>query len=409
MNIVMYLFICLLLGEAGSAATFIEDFVAKHPQWEQSKLELAKLENQIKEVRGGLFPSINWQSSENRLDNFAPFPGSITLYSTKLELTQPIYTGGKLFTAIDLARQELLIAQIQHQLLREQLKLQAYSYLLRLRNQKEKIRIAKDQLQIQERNLSIVRNKSRLGNTKEYELPQAEADSLARQIQLEQLEIEKTKLVEEIRSYVNHWQEEKAEEELALLEGEKFVQQQDLSQNLELQILRLQQQSLAIRNRIDLAVDYPNVALVASGGYQSLDGSQLFRDENQSSSILLTATVPLFSGLSSVFKRRAQQQSLGVVERQILDKERELKLSQTQLLEELKRKKQLLKTYKQWRDLALRSLSEAQKSYRSGRINFLQVTQVQQSLDNANSSYWDTWLDFYSKSLQLSLTQGSAL
>ena len=72
-------------------------------------------------------------------------------------------------------------------------------------------------------------------------------------------------------------------------------------------------------------------------------------------------------------------------------------------------KKTLLKSYERWKSFAKKSLLEAQKSYRIGRINFLQLSQVQQSLDNAESSYWDTWYDFHSKRLKMLNLQGQVL
>ena len=83
---------------------FVDEFVLKSPEVDEAKLEIEKLENQVKQVRGSLFPQVTWSNSQTRIKNITAFTGSATLYASKLEITQPIYTGGKLFAALDLAK-----------------------------------------------------------------------------------------------------------------------------------------------------------------------------------------------------------------------------------------------------------------------------------------------------------------
>ncbi|MEE6250156.1 MAG: TolC family protein, partial [Bdellovibrionota bacterium] len=164
-----------------------------------------------------------------------------------------------------------------------------------------------------------------------------------------------------------------------------------------------------LNQKIDLGEDNPSIAISASEGYQATESSGLFDESNRSSQIVLSASLPLFSGLSSIYKKRAHSKSIAILERQIQEKKRIVALHYEQMQEELNQKKTLLKSYERWKSFAKKSLLEAQKSYRIGRINFLQLSQVQQSLDNAESSYWDTWYDFHSKRLKMLNLQGQVL
>lgn len=388
---------------------FVDEFVLKSPEVDEAKLEIEKLENQVKQVRGSLFPQVTWSNSQTRIKNITAFTGSATLYASKLEITQPIYTGGKLFAALDLAKEELKIAKLNLKMTTEASKLKAFNFLLQARNQQEKIKIAKDQLEIQKKNRSIIQRKSKLGNAKSYELPQAEADFIARKVQLEQLEIEYEKLDKEVTSYVSNWREMTKNKWEPKQDIQSIDVQNLFQNNFELQALNLQMKNLKLNQKIDLGEDNPSIAISASEGYQATESSGLFDESNRSSQIVLSASLPLFSGLSSIYKKRAHSKSIAILERQIQEKKRIVALHYEQMQEELNQKKTLLKSYERWKSFAKKSLLEAQKSYRIGRINFLQLSQVQQSLDNAESSYWDTWYDFHSKRLKMLNLQGQVL
>ncbi|MEC9282497.1 MAG: TolC family protein [Bdellovibrionota bacterium] len=409
MHKLKYLFLFLFVASKAYSLNFVDEYLLNSPEIDEAKLEIEKLENQVKQVRGSLFPEVSWSNTQTKIKNITAFTGSATIYASKLEITQPIYTGGKLFAALDLAKEELKIAKLNLKMTTEASKLRAFNFLLKLRNQKEKIKIAKDQLGIQQKNRSIIQKKSKLGNAKSYELPQAEADLIARKVQLEQLQIEFKKLEKEISSYVKNWKE-LTKDPWNPSQDIQFLEQQSLfKNNFELQNLDLQMKNLKLNQKIDLGDDRPTIALSASEGYQSTEASGLFDESNRSSQIVISANVPLFSGLSSVYKKKFHNNSIAILERQIQDTRRSVALSYNQLQEELGQKKILLKSFEEWKKFAKKSLLEAQKSYRIGRINFLQLTQVQQSLDNAESSYWDTWFDFHTKRLQMLNLQGQIL
>lgn len=282
---------------------FVDEFVLKSPEVDEAKLEIEKLENQVKQVRGSLFPQVTWSNSQTRIKNITAFTGSATLYASKLEITQPIYTGGKLFAALDLAKEELKIAKLNLKMTTEASKLKAFNFLLQARNQQEKIKIAKDQLEIQKKNRSIIQRKSKLGNAKSYELPQAEADFIARKVQLEQLEIEYEKLDKEVTSYVSNWREMTKNKWEPKQDIQSIDVQNLFQNNFELQALNLQMKNLKLNQKIDLGEDNPSIAISASEGYQATESSGLFDESNRSSQIVLSASLPLFSGLSSIYKK----------------------------------------------------------------------------------------------------------
>ncbi|MEE6250842.1 MAG: TolC family protein, partial [Bdellovibrionota bacterium] len=240
------LFLCFFLVSKAYSLPFVDEFVLKSPEVDEAKLEIEKLENQVKQVRGSLFPQVTWSNSQTRIKNITAFTGSATLYASKLEITQPIYTGGKLFAALDLAKEELKIAKLNLKMTTEASKLKAFNFLLQVRNQQEKIKIAKDQLEIQKKNRSIIQRKSKLGNAKSYELPQAEADFIARKVQLEQLEIEYEKLDKEVTSYVSNWREMTKNKWEPKQDIQSIDVQNLFQNNFELQALNLQMKNLKL-------------------------------------------------------------------------------------------------------------------------------------------------------------------
>jgi outer membrane protein len=62
-------------------------------------------------------------------------------------------------------------------------------------------------------------------------------------------------------------------------------------------------------NQISIADDLPYLALTGSSGYKSPDRDHIIDDNSDFYSVGLTLTVPLFSGLSSVAKRREHHEA----------------------------------------------------------------------------------------------------
>jgi outer membrane protein TolC len=407
MKLQFLLFMLLSVSVSANVDDFIEAYQKNSNLIPAAREELKSVENQVKEVRGGLFPAVQAKLGKTKIDNIIGFTGTATLYEASLELVQPIYIGGKLFTALDLAKVELASSKLNLIKTQEQVRLDAWNDIIDYVVHLEKLATATEQKKLQLRNLKIVKRKKKLGNAKIYELDQAEADHLARNIQLEQMELAKKQIEEKLKKLSGLEQLPKKisgfpELSIPTLEETK-------KNSYDVALLILQKAALKHSNRIDIGDDLPSLNVAVSQGYRSTSTDNLFDSGNETSTISINANIPLFSGLSSVYKRKMHSANTRSLELNIKESIRNIELQYNNLIKEIQLRKKLLRTSKKWLDYSDKSLKLAIQSYRNGQVNFLQLLQIQSSVDTASGQYWDNWAAYHKAMLNLQFLAGRSL
>ncbi|MDR3606525.1 MAG: TolC family protein [Oligoflexia bacterium] len=136
-----------------------------------------------------------------------------------------------------------------------------------------------------------------------------------------------------------------------------------------------------------LAPNYPSANIQAAYGHTSNVKSDLFNNYTTAWSVGVYLTVPIFSGLSSIFQKASlisQQQQLRYAEQKTLDT---LSYNQVQSERDLDTSMTNLKSSRSAAELGAASLKEAQREYRLQTINYLQLLTVQQTYLQAESAY----------------------
>lgn len=419
-------FLCSqMLFAMNPGESFVSEYLNKSASVQESKESLIKLENQVKQVRGSLFPQISASVSKTSFENIQGFTGSGDSYKASLDLTQPIYSGGKLFSAFDLAKAELASGELSLNIATETSKINAWKHIFKIVQYNENLKNAKDQLAIQNRNLTIVRKKTKFGNAKDFELSQARADLLSREIQFENQKILKKTLFNETISLVGKDSTDKIYQVLnskkygpqqiskhfSIIENniDKMELQKVVKNNFDLNLIYLQEEALVHTQKIDLGEDRPTLAIVASQGFDSRTQENWFDSDSKSSTFTISASVPIFSGLSSIYKKRshsADARTLALKKREAL---RVAKLSFETLKSDLRTQKSILIKNRAWLAEAKKSLDSATKSYKNGRINFVQLVQIQGAVDLASNQYWASWSSYLSNLLEYNYLLGEKI
>lgn len=396
---------------------YLDNFSQFSHNLKQKQSESNSLKHQIRETKGSLYPKIDFNISKMSYKNLQGIPGSNDRYSATLDLVQPIYTGGSLYYGVEYAKIQLQTADLELEVTKEKTRMQAIGYLLNLLPLLEAKKIANSQLQTAERNLKIITRKQKLGNARIYELNQAKAEQLARRISAREAQIQLDNFKKEILSqieqaeaiqYINkiissNWDAKDLKNKLDTFESKALALNFDAIRlhNRDLKAMELARKTLDTGHKVDLGSDNPSLQLVASSGYSSNTTDTWFDSGKETHTLTLAAKVPLFSGLSSVFKKKAYHESSLALEQQKLELHRSIKLAFENTKKEILKRKELLALNKDWLKEADESLAKASKSYRNGQINFLQLSQIQQSLDAASRQYWAAWAEYYQMLLEL--------
>jgi outer membrane protein TolC len=154
----------------------------------------------------------------------------------------------------------------------------------------------------------------------------------------------------------------------------------------ELKKVRLQRESLDEEKSVALGKHLPSLRLQGDYSFNNYTKSELMQDASNSWSAMLLLEVPLFSGLSSYFDRRALTSKGAQLELSELEIKNRLVLEQIKARKALETAETSLASAEEAAKLARDSLNEARREYRFGIMDFLGFLQVEKADFEAASS-----------------------
>jgi outer membrane protein len=166
---------------------------------------------------------------------------------------------------------------------------------------------------------------------------------------------------------------------------------------------------IAEQRRVDLSQDLPSLSLSANYGYENTDYESLTKDTSDYYNIGLSLKIPLFSGLSSLGKRREYAAKNIVAEKESLLAETDIKKEVIAAYTSLNTSLAILKSNQEWLTEANRAYKFASKSFSVGSIDTAQLLQIQQSKENAELSYVQTKMELYKKFIEFQYSVGENL
>jgi outer membrane protein TolC len=147
----------------------------------------------------------------------------------------------------------------------------------------------------------------------------------------------------------------------------------------ELDKLRLARERLDEERTIILGKQLPSLRFRGEYNFQNYTKAELFDPAANSWSAGLVLSVPLFSGLSSIFERKSVNAQDAQLEAQEREQANTLTLAQVRSRKVLDSAGVSLGYAEEAAGLARDSMGQASRDYRFGQIDFLQYLQVQQS------------------------------
>lgn len=397
MNLIFVLIFPLAMAQTPSSEALglkelIRKGLAYSPEVKQAEAGYRIAKEEFSQVESRIFPTLDINASAmNRKLALATFGGSGSVrqnqYQAALELSQPLYVGGAITSGLasaklaqEVAKQNILI---EKQAYLSQLISTYYDYAENM----ERLRQAQINRDFLKNYAKIARQYASIGRTKSIDRLQAEANLASAESSV----LENESLVESARNKllqvigVKDMSESQLEilaelsvqpiEPLSLKEAlEKAVQN-----NPELLRARMEVKRQEHQNALNLAEDKPRLTLDGSYGYVSPSRDEWFRDEMNNYNVGLNLVVPIFSGLSSLSKRRANAQLKYQKERALELVQDELRQSISTAIETLERDFQRIKSLKRAVELGRQAMDSALRDYRRGLVSSTDVVAIQNS------------------------------
>ena len=401
--------------------SFVRRFVELSPVISASAAQERAAFWELKSARVRIFPEI--YLSGEAMDSRSPLSAfgipqlsgfsERELYIASLNVEQPIYLGGSIWSGYRFKELGYKDSKLRHVANQQGETARFIGSVIDFLSLNEQIAIIKKSQRTQKKFLQLTGKRHKKGIAKLYELQQAEAESLSFIPRIEQLEQERQVLLKQFKiqlgmdSYPDitiQWPEKKVTG-LSLQANSPLLnlarkQRSDYQQAL-IQVERAETQK-----DLSLSQHRPSLSLMARWGSKSTQVKGLGEKEAEDRSLSLKLKIPLFSGFSSVYTRRAGQESVESAKKQLNQLEQNLQLELKKNVLNYKSSLNRLRQIRRWHNKARQALQSGERSYRLGVIGSFQIHQLQGASERASLSLIQARARVRSAELNYNLAMG---
>ncbi len=365
------------------------------------KEEIKTAENEEMEASRSLLPTVAWftsvtdqQVSRSIYGSFDFFPNQI--FASGFSFNQPIYMGGKVWQAWEVKKQAIQIAKLQYLEQEQNLMSGILGKFLTLYTSIKVRDVLIESQKIQKQFLDLVRERQKRGAARDYELAQAEGNftSYFSRIQQQEAVVYQLKLDIESELQIEQLEIEK----LSVLEPEnvQLGSLEGLSTRPDVQLVEKQLVMAEIQKKLAMGDHYPSLNLQGSWGYEARERGEVFDDLSRRHIVTLGLNVPIFSGGSSLYTRRAGEHKITAAKISLKRKLDQAKAELEAARYKLNTAFNAYEANKKWRRQARAALTQGLKSFRLGTIQTFQLVQLQREFEGADLAYWSSLQNFYS-------------
>ncbi|MBT4760791.1 MAG: TolC family protein [Bdellovibrionaceae bacterium] len=390
----------------------------------QTKAQWESVQSQLKAGYSTAMPDVNLVGQVVNQKMPQAMGGAIfpeKTYSLGVAVSQPIYLGGRVWNSIKLrevrSKQARLVFENQKQLaiigtLAEVIQLNA------LQDKKKYVLQSKD---IQKKLLDITIKKRKRGNAKSFELDQSYAEFYSYGPRLNMLDNQILEMTEKVKSKLNLTVDQI---DLPALNKDIFMVMENFkvsslsSGQLVKKAYAKRKDYLAqleglslhkVQKKINRGSHLPTFNLSGSWGYYAKTSSGIFDKDFKNEKYSLDFKIPLFSGLSSLHERRADEKNIYSQNKKIELLKKNIKVELVKSHDAYAKAKDTFKQSQLWKDSAYRALISGEKNYKSGFIQQVQLVQLQLGFERASSSFVDARLRVISTYVNLAYQMGEDL
>jgi len=373
-----------------SLSQLIQAGLKYSPEIQKSEASLKISEEDYSQVESAIFPTVLARASaRNRklaLANFGQSAGTLkqNIYDATLEASQPLYVGGAITSGLAEAKVAKQAAEQERLIQKQQYLFELIGAYYDYSENFEKLKQAKINRDFLSNYAGIAKRYASIGRTKSIDRLQAEANLASAESTILEfetnLESQKDKLLQLVgmngsRDEINI-QSSVEVQPIAPMKVEEALEKA-LEGNPDLKKASLELKRQKHLNDLNLIEHRPRVTLEGSYGYTSPNRDEWFEENRNTYTVGVNLVVPLFSGLSSLSKKRANAQFSYQKEKDLALKQDELRVSISTAIQTLDRDFRRIKSLKLAADLGRRAMDSALVDYRRGLVSSTDVVAIQ--------------------------------
>ncbi len=351
-----------------------------------------KEESQAKrrQAASSLFPSISISSSALEKKDALASPVALfggepyNFYDVSLQLTQPIYRGGLFSNTLSLLNKENSAKEVELEIAERDLitkSVQTY-YLVLLTRKKietlEKIETVNREV------LKTAQRKAAVGVGKNLAVLQAKTQLALLKPRITEALLELQVKATILADLIGETSRDKisVKGELTVLNVASLIEERkrQKTRRPELEKIQIAIEQSENKRGMEMAKHLPQLNFVANAGRSATKSADLSQEDRTTWYFGAQLTIPIFTGLSSVYERQVLAAQTQTLEYEKSKLQKDLALEQIQAEKELEAAMELIDGSQIARDLATEALKEAQRLYNAGTTTFLELTLAQRDL-----------------------------
>lgn len=370
----------------------VRQVVKRAPALKSKEAALNETRAVTRRYKGALFPTVTAKASATSREDTATLATSsagsgnrsVEDYQAYLEAKQPLYTGGAAIGALQLQKKKEAVAYLEWLDEKQNTIQSALESYYSVRENTELLAAAKENEQILSDYEKILQRYTKIGRARKTDLLQARVNLLSAQAETQQVKSALVTNEQKLREWLGL--EDVPDVDKAPQALEKIVYpdvstavKSSLSANPGLLLASQNLEKTKYEKDVELAGDMPTLNLTGKIGYQSPDQPNLFKNTSEMNSVSLNLEIPLFSGLSSVARRRE------LAERK-MSRERTLETTRLRvdghvrsLIEELRNHEQRSALSKEASEQARAALRAGNADYNQGLISSQDLVSLQRT------------------------------
>jgi outer membrane protein len=377
-----------------SLSSTVEKILASQPRLKLEKEKLNQVDAQQRAILASALPSlsssITWTRKEDALSSqFALFNGeSYNAYAGAIEANVPIYTGGKVSAARRAARKDETLQKISIEKTERDLTIEGIRLFHRVLLAQRSLETVERLRDIQQKLLNTAQRRYQVGNESKLSVLQIKTELALLAPQITQGRNELSILASELADLagMDDLKELSIKGRLGpwsfSLPIEKKAEARPEWRSLQLGLERV-----ADERTVTLAKHFPQVSGFANLTRNGYEFSNLGDSDNTAWNAGIRITVPIFSGLESVYERRELRSREMQLEYQAQDMAKTLELNRVRAMQGFENARDVetasLIAFKQ----AQEAVAVAQKNYQIGTSDYQQVSETQKQLADADRSF----------------------
>jgi outer membrane protein TolC len=375
-----------------SVSQALSTALERYPAVQSSHEKITEVDQRVSRAYSSLFPQIAIDGSiqykkDAITDPISRFDGHpYNYYDVGIKATEPIWASGAVWAGIDRAKSDRDAAAIDEALSRRELGLKVieafYGVLLHQRN----LKTYQKEQKVNEELISTANRYYKVGRSQLVDVYQIKTQVASLELKIQQASNEMQTSATQLATYLN----ETLSPDISIrgsLEPPDFKALDAEMRGKKPRLLEVEKADQKLREldsqrTLDLAPDLPSLNATGSVGRLSFVNADLLKDEATEWAIGIELKIPIFSGLSSLYERRAlasQEKQLTIEREGALD---EAVMTEVQKRRDMETAADRVKSASTAFDLSQLSVNEAVKDYKLGTVNLLQLqTSKQAALD----------------------------